>query len=60
MQLKKGPTLHFLKKDGTTFTKRFNSISSAKRAIKGWRNAGGHMSNRVKKTKYNDMRHLFN
>lgn len=39
-----GPTLTFKKKSGGTFKKKFKSISTAKRAIKGWTAAGGKMA----------------
>lgn len=39
----KGPTLTFLAKSGKPFKKKFKSISSAKRAVSGWKAKGGRM-----------------
>lgn len=37
------PRLTFIKRDGGTFTKTFKSLTTAKRAVKGWTSAGGRM-----------------
>lgn len=43
--------LSFKSKAGKTFTKGFLSLSSAKRAVAGWKSAGGQMAGKMKMTK---------
>jgi hypothetical protein len=43
--------LSFKSKAGKTFTKGFLSLSSAKRAVAGWKSAGGQMAGKMKTTK---------
>jgi hypothetical protein len=43
--------LTFLKKNGKTFSKRFKSLTSAKRALLGWRAAGGRMAGKMRSPK---------
>lgn len=40
--------LTFVKRNGKLFTKTFKSISTAKRAILGWRAAGGRMAGKMR------------
>jgi hypothetical protein len=42
------PRLTFKKKSGGTFTKTFKSLTTAKRAVSGWKAAGGRMGNKRK------------
>jgi len=43
------PTLTFRKKNGGTFKKTFKSITTAKRAVAGWKAAGGKMASKKKR-----------
>lgn len=49
MTKRKKIKLRFRKRNGRTFTKTFNSYSSAKRAVKAWRAAGGRMAKKTRK-----------
>jgi hypothetical protein len=43
------PKLTFIRKDGKTFTKTFKSLTTAKRAVKGWTANGGKMKRKKRK-----------